>query len=195
MPRLEPIELAHATQRVRELLHEVEGSMGMVPNLIGTVAHSPTVLEAFLCLRNLVRGSVLPEKLCEQIALAVAERHVSRYGVAAHAALGRAVGLSDEEIRDARLGRATSSKADAAVRFAVRVVDRHGRIGDEDWARLRAASYSPRETVEILAWIGVNTFSDYFAQATQIDIDFPELRDFEATEPRPVRAGEERTRP
>lgn len=175
MPRLQPIELARASGKVRELLQEVQLTMGMVPNLVGAVAHSPAVLEAFLCLRNLLQESVLPEKLCEQISLAVSQRHGAQYGVSGHTALGRAVGLSDEEIHDARQGRATNSRVEAAIRFALQVIDKRGNVGEEDWSRLRAAGYSDREAVEILAWIGVNTFSDYFTQATQTEVDFPRI--------------------
>jgi AhpD family alkylhydroperoxidase len=177
MARLEPIETSRASGRVRELLSEAQARLGMIPNLTRALAHSPAALEGFLRLSDALESGALPDKLREQISLAVAQRHGTEYGVAEHAALGRAVGLSDEEIMDARHGRSSNSKVQAALRFASQVIRGRGDIADEDWARLCAAGYSSQEIVEILAWIGLSTFTDYFAQATQTDADFPKLHE------------------
>jgi len=145
----------------------------MVPNLLLVMANSPVVLEGYLGLNEALERGVLSEKLREQMALAVAEHHRSEYWVAGHVALGRAAGLSEEEIMDARSGRSSSSKVQTALRFACQMLQKRGDLDNDDWGRLRAAGYSDREITEILGWIGVNTFRDYFAQATQTAIDFP----------------------
>jgi AhpD family alkylhydroperoxidase len=147
--------------------------MGMVPNLLLVMANSPVVLEGYLVLNEALERGVLSERFRQQMALAVAEHHRSDYWVAGHVVLGRAAGLSDEEIMDARAGRSSSSKVQTALRFACRMLEKRGELDHDDWARLRGAGYSDREITEILGWIGVNTFRDYFAQATQTEIDFP----------------------
>lgn len=173
MARLKPIGFDRTTGRVRQLLQEVRSTVGMVPNLLLVMANSPVVLEGYLSLNRALERGVLSERLREQMALAIAEQHRSEYWVAGHVALGRAAGLSDEEIMDARGGRSSSGKVQTALRCACRMIAGGGDLADEDWGRLRAAGYGDREITEIVAWICVNTFSDYFAQATQTEIDFP----------------------
>ena len=175
MPRLKPVRFDRATGRVRELLQSVQATLGMVPNLLLVMANSPVVLEGFLSLRDALDRGVLSDTLREQIALAVAERHRSEYCVAGHAAFGRAAGLSDEEIMDARYGRSSKSKVQAALRFACQVLEKHGDVANEDWARLCAAGYSDREITEMIGWISMNTFNDYFAQVAQAESDFPKV--------------------
>lgn len=173
MARLKPVGFDRTSGRVRDLLQTVQSTVGMVPNLLLVMANSPVVLEGYLLLNDALERGILPERLREQMALAVAECHGSQYWVAGHVALGRAAGLSDEEIMDARDGRSSSSKTQTALQFACRMIDTRGDLAEEDWVRLRAAGYSDREITEIIAWVCVNTFSDYFAQATQTEIDFP----------------------
>jgi uncharacterized peroxidase-related enzyme len=173
MPRLQPIKPDQAGGKVRELLREVESRMGMVPNLFLTMAHSPGMLEGFLKLRGALEEGVLPENLREQISLAVAEANRSEYCVCGHTALGKSVGLSEEEIMDARHGQAPDRKVQAALHFAWEVVDRRGDVTDDDVNRLREAGYSDREIVEIIVLVGLNTLADYLAQVIQPALDFP----------------------
>lgn len=173
MARLKPVGFDRTTGRVRQLFQEVRSTVGMVPDLLLVMANSPVVLEGYLALNRALERSVLPERLREQMALAIAEQHRSEYWVAGHVALGRAAGLSEEEIMDARGGRSSSGKVQTVLRCARRMIAAGGELADEDWGRLRAAGYSDREITEMVAWICVNTFNDYFAQATRTEIDFP----------------------
>src|SRR5439155_18495712 len=73
MPRLSAIESSEATGRARELLDAVQARLDMTPNLIRTLAHSPAALHPFLSFGAALDSGGLPEKLREQLALAVAE--------------------------------------------------------------------------------------------------------------------------
>lgn len=175
MPRMEPIEPRFSADRVAELLNGVQARLGMIPNLLLVIANSPAVLEGFLSLQNALERGVLSPRLRRQISLAVAELDGSECSATAHAVFGRALGLSDEEILDARQGRSANSKVQAALRFACEIVEQRGHVADEDWARLRAAGYAEREMLEIAAWACTSVFSDYLAQITQAEVDFPTI--------------------
>jgi hypothetical protein len=56
-----------------ELLASVRKSMGAVPNLVATMAHSPAVAGAYLGFAQALSGGRLPRRLREQIALLVGE--------------------------------------------------------------------------------------------------------------------------
>ncbi|NLX95541.1 MAG: carboxymuconolactone decarboxylase family protein [Rhodopirellula sp.] len=175
MSRLQPVQRDRTDGKTRKILDEVQSSMGMTPNLFRIMANSPAVLEGFVSLRNCLENGVLEPSLREQVCLSVAEANRSEYCVAGHAAIGKTIGLSDEEIMDARHAQSPDSKVQAALAFAWEVADHRGDVMDSDIIRLRDAGYTEEEIAEIIGLVGLNTFGDYFAEVTQPAFDFPRV--------------------
>ncbi len=173
MQRLPAIDPTHATGRTKELLDGVQAKLGMVPNLMRTMANASAVLEAYLSVHEALALGALPATLREQIALTVAEVNGCDYCLAAHAAVGKLVGLSHQDILDSRQGVSPATKVEAALQFARRVVDLRGRVGDEDIARLRRVGYGDGEIAEIVAHVALSLFSNYFNHVADTVIDFP----------------------
>ena len=48
MPRIPPVQLPTASERVRPLLEGLKRKLGMVPNLFATIGQSPEALQALL---------------------------------------------------------------------------------------------------------------------------------------------------
>ncbi len=175
MPRLKAIEITEADPKAKSLLEGVEKKLGLAPNVMRTMANSPAVLEAYLGFGNaLAKGSLGP-KLREQIALTVAELNGCRYCLAAHSAVGRMVGLSDEEIADSRRGVSPDRKTEAVLQFARKVVSERGWVSDDDMATVRTAGTSDAEIAEVVAHVAVNIFSNYFNHVAGTEVDFPEV--------------------
>jgi len=181
MPRLKAIEYGEAPEETRALLDDVQQQMGMVPNIFWTLANSPTALEGYVGLHETLQNGVLPAKLREEIALTVSELNQSRYCVCGHAAIGRTVGCSDEEIMDARRGTSPDSKVEAALHFARRIVEHRGFVSDDEFRRLRDAGYDDREITEMIACIALFVFGDYFTHIAQTELDFPEVPELAGT--------------
>jgi AhpD family alkylhydroperoxidase len=173
MTRLRPVDPKTTAGRTRELLAEVRAELGMVPNLIRTMAHSPAVLEGYLGLSRALATGRLAAILRERIALVVAEAHGSAYGLAVHSALGRMAGLSEEAIRDSRHGVSPDRAVEAALQFARRMVDQRGRGADRDLARVRHAGYDDGEIAEIVGQVALSVFTNYFTQVAGTPVDFP----------------------
>ena len=112
----------------------------------------------------------------EQIAITVAEVSGCDYGLAAHSAVGKVVGLSDQDILDSRQGTSPDRRVDAALQFARTVLHQRGRVGDREVARLRRAGYGDGEIAEIVANVALNLFSNYFNHVAGTVVDFPEVR-------------------
>ena len=104
MARIEPIDLNQAEGKAKTLLEGVQKNLGMTPNLIRTMANSAATLQGYLGLSGAVASGRLSAKLREQIALAVSESNQCDYCLAAHSALGKAVGLSQVQTQQARRG-------------------------------------------------------------------------------------------
>ena len=124
MPRLWPINRKTAPVTTQKLLADVEDKLGMVPNLIATMAQSTSVARAYLGLADALSGGVLAERIREQIALTVGQANRCEYCVAGHSAVGSSVGLTDDEVRDARNGTSPDRKTEAVLQFARRIVEK-----------------------------------------------------------------------
>lgn len=173
MTRINPVARDTSNERLQQTFAAIQKQLGVVPNMMRTMAQSPAVLEAYLAFGAALRKGLLPAKLQEQIALAVAEANACGYCLSAHSALGRGAGLSSDEIGASRDGRASDPKTAAALQFARAVIDRRGGVTDQDVARVRAAGLTDGEIAEILAHVGLNVFTNYFNRAVQTEIDFP----------------------
>ena len=180
MPRLRAIHPNDANGKAKQLLHGVRGKLGMVPNLMRTMANSPAVLEAYLAFSGALAGGVLPARLREQIALTVAQVNGCDYCLAAHTAVGKSTGLSDEAIRDSRRGVSPDSKTDAALRFARQIVEQRGCVSDSDVARVRRAGHTDAEIAEIVANVAANLFANYFNHVAETEVDFPRVANLSA---------------
>jgi uncharacterized peroxidase-related enzyme len=173
MARIQPVNLEETTGKTKELIDAVKAKLGRVPNLMATMAHSPAVLESYLAFSGAVGHTSLSPRLREQLAVAVGEQNGCDYCVAAHSALGKRAGLSDDELIKNRRGTATDAKANAAIRFARRIVDERGHVGDDGVNEVRNAGFTDGEILEIVAATALNIYTNYFNHIVDTQIDFP----------------------
>ena len=181
MPRLKAIETAEAAPKAKAFLEGVQNKLGMTPNLMRTMANSPAVLEAYLGFGNALGKGTLSPKLREQIALTVGELNGCQYCLSAHTALGKMVGLGDEDIADSRRGVSPDRKTEAVLQFARKVVTERGWVSDDDVESLRAAGTTDAELAEIVGAVALNIFSNYFNHVAGTEVDFPEVEALSAT--------------
>jgi uncharacterized peroxidase-related enzyme len=160
----------------KPLLAAVQKQLGVVPNLMKLVGHSPAALEGYLSLNGALNKGKLDGKLRERIALAVAEYNGCDYCLSVHDYLGRnVVKLSGGEIDAARDFHSEDPRADAALRFARRVTELRGRVSDADLAALRDAGFDEASTIEIVITVALNVLTNYVNNVAQTDIDFPKV--------------------
>lgn len=172
MTRIAPMTPENATPETAEILAGVKKKMGKVPNIVGTMANSAAVANAYLGFSGTLSGT-LTATLRERLALVTGQANDCGYCLAAHTLMGKGAGLSDTEIVAARQGTAGDAKEAAAVAFAAKMVESRGRVSDSDVEAVRAAGYDDGEIAEIVANVALNLFTNYFNHVTDPDIDFP----------------------
>lgn len=177
MVRLKTITNQEADTKALGLLDGIQKKLGKTPNMMRIMANSPTVLEAYLGFSSTLGKGSLPAKLREQIALTVGEANQCGYCLAAHSALGRMAGLSDEDIADSRRGTSPDRKTEAALVFAQKVVKDRGFVADEDIESLRNVGFDDGAITEIVANVALNLFTNYFNHITDAEVDFPEAKE------------------
>ena len=172
MSRIAIVEVDQARPEARPMLDAVQAQLGMVPNFIKLLAVAPAALEGFLGLYTIANKGVLDPHTRERIALAVAETNGCEYCVSAHSAISRSIGLGEDEIAAARSGTSSERKAAAAVRFARALVASMGEVSATEFTAAHS-ELSEEETVEVIAHVALNIFTNLLGKSTKVEIDFP----------------------
>ncbi len=176
MTRITLIDPQNATGTASTQLAEIKAAFGIVPNMFKAVANSPAALASMWGSFGALGGGRLGAKLGEQIAVAIADRNACHYCLAAHTALGRKAGATAEEMAEAQAGRSADPRTEAALQFAIKVVETRASVTADDVEALRAAGFDDGEIVEIIAHIALNFFTNYINVALNVPVDFPGVR-------------------
>ena len=176
MSRIPLLTADNVTGERQQLLGQIHQAFGATPNMFKAVANSTAALKSMWGSFGALGGGVIPAKLGEQIAVAIADRNDCEYCLAAHTVLGRKAGATAEEMSAAQGGQSADPKTAAALKFAVAVVNNRAQIADGDVDALRAAGFSDEEVVEILAHVALNLFTNYVNVAFKVPVDFPNVK-------------------
>lgn len=172
-----PAAIDAAPVPARPLLEAVQKQLGVVPNMFRLISNSPAALDGYLGLTGALNKGALPAPTRERIALAVAEENGCSYCLSAHTYLGKHLAkLDDAEISANRRGVSRDAKADAAVRFAVKLVRERGHVSEDDLRGVRAAGYADAQIIEIVLHVALNTWTNYINLVGATEIDFPVVR-------------------
>lgn len=171
--RIAPYEVGGGSERADRALEGIARMFGgHIPNLHGVMANSPAMIEAFEAMRRLLQKTRVSAEEREIVAIEVARRNRCDYCMTAHRHLGGRLGVPPEDIDAATAGKPIPNRRLALVqRAAQRLIDRRGRLSDEELAEFRHAGLSDAELIEIIAVIGwyvMSTFTNNLAQ-TEID--------------------------
>ncbi|MEO8387980.1 carboxymuconolactone decarboxylase family protein [Polaromonas sp.] len=176
MSRISIPTVDQSLEASKPLLAAVLKQLGVVPNLMKLVGHSPAALEGYLSLNGAVGKGKLSVQLRERIALAIAEYNGCDYCLSAHDYLGQNVAkLNRSELDAARDGHSEDASTEAALRFALQVAKSRGRVSDADLATVRLAGFDEASVVEIVVNVALNVLTNYVNNVALTDIDFPKV--------------------
>jgi AhpD family alkylhydroperoxidase len=170
MQTILPIQTEHASATTQRLL---DGASGGTSNMLRTMARSPNALEGYLQFKNALAGGILPPRIRQQIALAVAQVNLCEYSLTEHAHRAVELGLTPEEITESRAARSRDWGTDAVLRFAH---DLAARRGEFSVIELRECGYSDADIIEVMAHVALNVFENYVNDVALTELDFPKLQ-------------------
>ncbi len=116
---------------------------------------------------------MLDARLREQIAVATAGANGCQYCASAHTVLGQGAGVARDELTRNLGGESADEKTAAALAFVRALLQERGDVADAELAAVRTAGFSEAEIVEIVAHVGLNTFTNMFNVLARTTIDFP----------------------
>lgn len=171
MARLAPIDPATTTGKAKEIF---DGPLaGKHFNMFKSMANSPAALQAYLGMSGALGHGMLSGKEREVVQLAVGSVNRCDYCVAAHTAIGKSVGLTEEQTIEARGGSLKDPKLNALARFAMAIHEKKGHVSDQDLAAIRGAGYTDGHIAEVVAGYALALYTNYFNHVAEPAIDFP----------------------
>lgn len=173
MPTIHPLKTSDADGQTAATLEAVKAKLGGVPNLLATLANSPAALQGYLQMSETLGAGQLTARQREIVALATAQENACGYCLSAHSLIGKATGLSEDDIRLARAGTASTIRDAAIASFAQQLVRERGRLDARAVSLARADGLSDGLILEIIANVALNVLTNYTNHVAGTVIDFP----------------------
>lgn len=162
------------------LFDNLEKAVGFVPNLFATYAYSENALKNYLEFSNAKTSLRAKEK--EVVNLAVSQVNNCEYCLAAHTAIGKLNGFSEEQILELRAGEASfDNKLDALAKLARNVTLNRGNTDTEVLENFFNAGWTKENLIDTISLVGDKTISNYINNTTKVPVDFPEVEPLEVS--------------
>ena len=173
MARLQVIDPASADAPVKEIF---DGPLkGKHFNIFKGLGNARSGLEAYLSLNQALSHSSLSNAEKEVIALVVGEKNNCDYCLAAHTAIGKGHGLTEDHTVDVRKGDATGNeRIDAIATFVHRIIETKGFVTNEDLDAFKAAGFDDANVVDVVVAYSLNVFTNTFNHINDTAVDFPQ---------------------
>ncbi len=175
MNRIAQLDPQTATGQTKTLFDGVQRKLGVVPNLFRVLGNAPAALQGYLNFSAALADGQLSPKVREQIALTVAQANECAYCLSAHSFIGGKLGLTQQDLAEARQAHATDPRTEAILKLAQRIVTQRGELGAEGLDEARRAGLTDGDIVETVAHAALNIFSNYLNHIAGTLIDFPEV--------------------
>lgn len=160
----------------QQILNQVKSQLGMVPNLYATIAYSSDTLENYLGFSSKAGKGSFSNKELEAIKLAVSEVNGCKYCLAAHTAIAKMNGFTEEETIQLREGSIADIKLRALTNLAADVARNRGNASEQSKDNFFDAGFNEKELIDFLAVVIEITFTNYTHNLTQVPVDFPKAK-------------------
>jgi alkylhydroperoxidase family enzyme len=171
VPRIPPLAESEWTAEVKAVLPRSPGGAVRSLNIFTTLARHPALLERWLVFANHVLAhSTLPARERELVILRTGWLCRSAYEFHQHTRLGKACGLSSEEIEKIKGDADAWTGRDAALVRAADELHADQMIGDATWEALRA-DWSEQQLLDLLFAIGQYTLVSMVLNSLGVQIE------------------------
>lgn len=178
MARLTVNTLETAPEKAKERMEMVQKANGFIPNLIGVLANSPQALEMYQEVGKInSKSSLTPEEI-EVVQITAAAHNGCDFCVAGHTKIGTLKLKMPENVLNALRARTTiedNAKYQALAQFTMQLIDKRGKVSDEELAAIKAAGYSEQNILDVVLGVALATLCNYANNVAQNDIN-PELQ-------------------
>jgi alkylhydroperoxidase family enzyme len=161
-----------APEASKPALRQLQSNFGMLPNLIGAMSTSPVLINSLLGLFQHVHGGSFTEAQVQIILLTDAVTNASAWAVAFHTTLAMQQGIDPEDVQAIRDGRLPKDNKLAALSaLAKTLIEKRGRLEDQDVDRFIAAGFGKDQALEVIAAVAASTITNYTGSVTKPPVE------------------------
>jgi uncharacterized peroxidase-related enzyme len=162
MPDFPVLDLESAPSEARHALEAAQSAFGFIPNLLGVMAHSPALAEAYLAVSALFDKTDLSPIERQVVLLTVSQYHGCHYCMAAHSAIAAMHKMPADVVAAIRENRSISDSKLQTLREMVHaLVDSRGWPDENKVQAFLQAGYQPSHMMDILVGIAQKTLSNF----------------------------------
>jgi alkylhydroperoxidase family enzyme len=161
-----------APERSKPAMQQLKAAFGAIPNIAGVMATSPVLINSLVGLFGNVHGGSFTEPQIQAVLLTDAVTNAAEWAVAFHTALALKEGLDPADVQAIREGRLPKDVNLAALSaLAKTMIEKRGRLDEQDINRFLAAGFSKDHLLEVIAIIAASTITNYTASITKPPLD------------------------
>jgi AhpD family alkylhydroperoxidase len=164
--------LESAPEASKPSLNGLAQAFGMVPNIAGAIAGSPKLINGLVGVFQQVHGGTFPEAQIQVLLLTNAVTNGCAWAVAFHTFLGLKEGLSEADVQAIRTRRLPQdSKFAALSQLARTLIDKRGRLDDQDIASFTAAGFEQSQVLDVILVVAASTMTNYAGSVANLPLE------------------------
>jgi len=163
-----------APEGSKPALRQLQAAFGMIPNIAGSMATSPVLINSLVGLFGNVHGGSFTEAQVQTVLLTDAVANASAWAVAFHTALALKEGLDPADVEAIREGRPPKDIQLAALSILAKtMIEKRGHLDDADVDRFIAAGFGKDHALEVIAIVAASTITNFTASVTKTPLEAP----------------------
>ncbi|MEM7632974.1 MAG: carboxymuconolactone decarboxylase family protein [Pseudomonadota bacterium] len=161
-----------APEASRPLLQGAKNAYSFVPNLLGTMAEAPALLEGYMTLAGIFDKTDLSETERQIILMTNNRLNGCVYCMAAHTTISQMAGVDAGVIEALRNNTPIAdTKLEALRQFAIVINETRGWPSQADAEAFIAAGYTRQTILEVILGTSLKVMSNYTNHIAETDVD------------------------
>jgi len=163
-----------APEAAKPALRDLLAAFGIIPNIAGVMATSPVLVNSLVGLFGRVHGGSFTEAQIQALLLTNAVTNACAWAVAFHTALALKEGVDAADVDAIRARRSPKDGKLAALSALARnLIEKRGRIDDQDRERFLAVGFGKDHLLEVIAVVAASTITNYTGNVTNPPLEPP----------------------
>ncbi len=161
-----------APQAAQPFLQKAEEAYSFVPNLLGTMAEAPALLEGYMALSDIFGKTDLSETERQIILMTNNRLNGCKYCMAAHTSISQMAGVNEDVVEALRANTAINNPKLEALRLFTAVINKsRGWPSEVQVAAFISAGYSQKNVLEVILGTSLKTMSNYTNHIAETKLD------------------------
>lgn len=153
-------------------LEALHSAFGIIPNIAGTMATSPVLIDSLVGLFGKVHGGSFSEKEVQIVLLTNAVTNACTWAVAFHSFLAVQEGVDAEDVNAIREYRAPQGVKNRALSTLARtLIEKRGHLDDNDASAFLEAGFGKNHLLEVVAIVAASTITNYTGNVTHPSLE------------------------